>query len=82
MDFAPNPSASVVLGLVLAWNQGKRRAAGHQALHDMKSEGPVGLELLFNGWTWIMLALRLRRLPWPSASTATATASSDRDASS
>ena len=23
----------------------------------------VGLEMLFNGWTWIMLAMELRRLP-------------------
>jgi uncharacterized membrane protein HdeD (DUF308 family) len=23
----------------------------------------VGLELLFNGWTWIMLAFQVRRIP-------------------
>ena len=23
----------------------------------------VGLEMLFNGWTWIMLAIGLRKLP-------------------
>ena len=23
----------------------------------------VGLEMLFNGWTWIMLALQIRKLP-------------------
>jgi uncharacterized membrane protein HdeD (DUF308 family) len=27
----------------------------------------VGLEMLFNGWTWIMLALAIRRIPTPSA---------------
>ncbi|WP_144059213.1 HdeD family acid-resistance protein [Rhodopirellula sp. SWK7] len=27
----------------------------------------VGLELLFNGWTWIMLALVMRKLPMPKS---------------
>jgi uncharacterized membrane protein HdeD (DUF308 family) len=27
----------------------------------------VGLELIFNGWTWIMLSLAIRRLPEPAA---------------
>ena len=27
----------------------------------------VGLEMLFNGWTWIMLGLAIRNLPRPSA---------------
>jgi uncharacterized membrane protein HdeD (DUF308 family) len=27
----------------------------------------VGLEMLFNGWTWIMLGLAIRNLPQPSA---------------
>lgn len=27
----------------------------------------VGLELLFNGWTWIMLSLAIRKLPPPEA---------------
>jgi uncharacterized membrane protein HdeD (DUF308 family) len=27
----------------------------------------VGLEMLFNGWTWIMLALAIRNLPKPAA---------------
>ncbi len=36
----------------------------------------IGLELLFNGWTWVMLALAIRRLPswlWASSSSGNAT---------
>jgi uncharacterized membrane protein HdeD (DUF308 family) len=32
----------------------------------------VGIDMIFNGWTWIMLALRLKKLP-VRASTTTAT---------
>jgi uncharacterized membrane protein HdeD (DUF308 family) len=26
----------------------------------------VGLEMLFNGWTWIMLSLAVRKIPIPT----------------
>jgi uncharacterized membrane protein HdeD (DUF308 family) len=29
----------------------------------------VGIDMIFNGWTWIMLALRLKSLPRASATT-------------
>lgn len=32
----------------------------------------VGLEMIFNGWTWIMLSLSIRRLNPPAAETGTA----------
>ena len=33
----------------------------------------VGIDMIFNGWTWIMLALRLKQLPaHPTATTAPA----------
>jgi uncharacterized membrane protein HdeD (DUF308 family) len=27
----------------------------------------VGIEMIFNGWAWLMLALALRNLPRPTA---------------
>jgi uncharacterized membrane protein HdeD (DUF308 family) len=30
----------------------------------------VGIDMIFNGVTWIMLALRLKQLPKPATSTA------------
>lgn len=30
----------------------------------------VGIDMIFNGWTWIMLALRLKNLPRPSSTVA------------